>query len=345
MHETTDHNIVSHIDKVIIATVTYFDIFEFPLTLTEIWKWQYHGISTNTPTTFFSLVQIQTALDQSTTLKNTLQTHHGFYFLRGKKQYVDTRHARYLIAEKKYKRARLFARYMRFFPFVEFVGVCNSLGYSNARIGSDIDFFVITSPGRIWTTRFMIVWIMKLLRIRPRQGHMQNALCLSFFLCRDHLCLADAQLDAGNSQKPDIYFLYWLSQMSPLYDRGGVAAKLWESNKWAQSALPAAFQRGVSPRRAVSDSRTARAHKAFWERALAGSFGALVERWSRKLQHTVMPQQLRDLAGTDDTRVVLSDHMLKLHNNDRRELYRTMWEERYEQVVAEASQTPAQAPV
>ena len=129
--------------KSILNTVAYFDIFEYPLTAMEIYNWLYgnYGLKTND----YGLKDVQNALDDSQFLKDRLETRNGFYFLKGKSAHVRTRLNRYNIAQEKYKRAELIANIFSYFPFIQFIAVCNSLAYNNVREQSDIDMFIINN--------------------------------------------------------------------------------------------------------------------------------------------------------------------------------------------------------
>lgn len=325
------------LEKSIIATITYFDVFEYPLTIIEVWKWLYQGNNSKESKIKYTLFDIQTELDKSESLKSVIGRKYGFYFLKGKERHIITRQQRYQLAERKFKRAIKFARFIKFVPFVRMIAVCNSLGYSNARNTSDIDFFIITSRGRIWTTRFLTVWIMKLLRLRPRRGHKQDTLCFSFFLSEDHLNLSDIQLRSDTRYEKtiddDIYFTYWLSQITPIYDQVGVYEKFWKKNMWITTELPNIFKRTESHRRWVLHGRVTRAVISFSESRFANKFVNKIEIYAKKLQLAIMPETLINMSKDTDTRVVINNDMLKMHYNDRRGLYWSMWQDKMDRVI------------
>ncbi len=322
----------SDIEHAIVATVSYFDIFEYPLTRMELWRWLYYPSDRDITV---PLSAIEEALDSSSFLKEALEEKEGFLFLRGKGRHVRTRAERYRYAEQKFKRALRLVRLLRFVPFLRFVAVCNSLGYSNARRGSDIDFFIIAARNRIWTVRFCTVWLLKILRKRPRRECKQDKFCMSFFVSESNIAMRNLALPSLSQHTTpcrDIYFTYWFSQMSPLFDRGGYYQRVWDENRWIRHALPNAFPRGGHTRRRVSENGIGNVIPRILEKILGGYFGDWIEAVVREVQKKVMPRALRELSERGDTRVILSDTILKMHRNDRRKLYCEMWKYRISQV-------------
>lgn len=49
------------------------------------------------------------------------------------------------------ERARKYAKILRFFPGIRRIWVCNSLSMNAADADSDIDLFIETAPGGLWT--------------------------------------------------------------------------------------------------------------------------------------------------------------------------------------------------
>ena len=81
----------------IISTIAYFDIFDYPLTAWEIWKYLY-GVRAQ-------YIDIVNKLDDLAS-EGGIETRNGFYFLPKRNAIVNVRLERYLIAEKKYKKGQ-----------------------------------------------------------------------------------------------------------------------------------------------------------------------------------------------------------------------------------------------
>lgn len=60
------------------------------------------------------------------------------------------------------------------------------------------------------------------------------------------------------------------------------------------------------------------------ERGCTVYFGDFIERWSRRFQEHRFSPEIRAFSN-QDSRVVITDRMLKFHTNDRRAHYRDRW--------------------
>ncbi|MDP3964681.1 MAG: hypothetical protein Q8Q20_03440 [bacterium] len=294
----------------ILRELAYFDVFDFPLTEFELWRYQSNQVS---------LGEVQRELRTNSWLAERVESDSGMYYLKGRKEIVTTRLRRYREAEGKFRKLMRFTQRLRRLPFVRMIAVCNSLAYSNSREDADIDLFIITQPARIWTTRMYLTGYLKLFGERPTGAHTRDTLCASFYIAADRLDLSPLRVT-----NPDIYLAHWVTQVWPLYDPEGLYNKFWESNIWVREMFP-----NAGP---IIPSRRRSARKRFWgqswaEKLHAGGVGDRLERVFENYQMKILPDSLRGLANRD-TRVVLSDTMLKFHDNDRRTQYQNAWQER-----------------
>lgn len=292
-------------EKSILFAIAYFDIMDYPLAVTEIWKWLYFPVDNPAAEGLRpSLSEILKILEDGQLIKSLVENQRGFYFLKNREDLVATRQERYILAEKKIRKAKLAAKFFRLIPGVKMVALCNSLAWTNAREESDIDFFIVTARNKIWTARFLTAGFLQLLGLRPSKNKTRDKICLSFFVDEDSLDLESLALD-----QPDVYLIYWIAQLVPLYDRGGIYQKFWQVNAWVKDFLPNAFKRDAMI--------TAEKERP------AGKAGA-AEKFFRWLQMKILPKNLKETANRD-SRVVITDRILKFHVNDRREEYKQEW--------------------
>lgn len=186
--------------EAIIKRIAFFDIFDFPLTVFELWKDGGIGLS---------LRELRQVLDSDP----RLETADGFYFLAGRPAIVATRRERHNYSERKIRIARHFTRAFALWPGIRLVALANSIGRRNLRDGSDIDFFIITAPGLIWLSRLYCTGLAKILGRRPTARTKRDRICLSFYLAADRLAIEDLKL-AGS----DPYFEEWRRNLVPLYN-------------------------------------------------------------------------------------------------------------------------------
>ncbi|MBU0598205.1 hypothetical protein KKF61_04400 [Patescibacteria group bacterium] len=304
---------MNNLEKSILATISYFDIFDYPLTLMEIWKWLMVEQDEKV-----NISQVQTALDDSELLKNKLAVKNGFYFIKGRQEIVKMRMDRYRIAEQKFVKAKRIIKILRLVPFVKMVAVCNTLAFNNSRPEADIDLFIITSRRRVWQVRWWVTGFLKIFDLRPRLGKTRDTLCPSFFTDEDNLDLQKLRIDN------DIYLLYWVSQVFPVYD-DGVYEEFIQANSWLKEKIPNWLCVKPTARRQVK--------QLDWLKKLYSVFFMLFpERIFKKQQMRIMPANLKKMAN-QDSRVIIQDYMLKFHDNDRREFFLKRWEQRKTEII------------
>lgn len=290
------------------AALAYFDVFEYPLTLMELKRWRWSASGEPAHETEPSPNEILAAI-------KTLPVgeEDGHYFLAGREALVAERHRRYRLAEKKFRKARRFACWLRHLPSVRLIAVCNSLAYANSVEESDIDFFIVCRPGTLWATRFVAAGALKLLNLRPTPERQADRFCLSFFATEDALDLSRLAISSG-----DAYLRYWIATLAPLYDAGNAMAKFWAANAWIRERLPGVYLVESGPRRALKPVYQCRV--LLW---LLRRFETAAKRFQAKR----FPKEIAALANRD-SRVVVNDQMLKFHVNDRRADYEKLFRER-----------------
>jgi len=283
--------------EAIVKAVAFFDMFDYPLTADEIWR----NLSVKS-----ELVEVMEALEVGA---GGLENDNGFYFLPGRCAIIKKRSARYNQADRKFKRALRLAGLYKFIPWIKLIAVGNLMGAHNLKEESDIDFFIVTEKKRLWLTRFFCAGLAKALGLRPRPGKTRDKICLSFFASEAALDLKGLLL--GN----DVYFIYWLAGLTPIYDAGGVYEKFMKANGWLNDYLPN-WRPAAWTKRRDSGSGFGQFYHDVADMFLGG-----LEPWFKKIQLKLMPRELKELINLD-TRVVADDRVIKLHSQDRREEYR-----------------------
>ena len=132
-------------------------------------------------------------------------------------------------------------------PWIKLVAVGNIIGAHNLRDGSDIDVFIVAKKKRVWLTRLCAAGLMAALNLRPKPGKEKDKICLNFYVSEESLDLFDLMLNHKAISQDmtfdirhstfDIYFLYWLACLVPVYDRN-TYNKLIDANRWLDGVLP-----------------------------------------------------------------------------------------------------------
>lgn len=283
----------------IFRTICWFCVFEIPLTTFDVWKWLL------IPGRSYDLSEVDRAIEHSEWLSKRLIQKNGMIFLHtatAPKLECDS-HRRFLDASRKYKKLRRVAHFFELIPGVEAVFAVNTLAWWHTTRESDIDLFIITSPKYVWSSRLLLVSPFAFFGNRPSLSHISkkaDPFCFSFFCTSDALSLEWLQWN-----KDDYYLPYWIKSVVPIFDRAEVTAQLKMQNKWADRLLPNVSSRAAHP-----------VHKPVALKSIPIPLGIL-EPFFRWVQRNRFPPVLRELANRD-SRVVISDQMLKFHENDRR---------------------------
>ncbi|PIR13369.1 hypothetical protein COV49_02530 [Candidatus Falkowbacteria bacterium CG11_big_fil_rev_8_21_14_0_20_39_10] len=312
------------LEEAVVKTIAFFDLFDCPVTLNEIWR--YSGARRR-------LSEVIKFLEMEG-LKDIFESKSGFYFLAGREELIKTRLARYNYTDRKFKRAIWVARVFKLVPWIKMMAVGNIIGAHNLKNEGDIDLFIITAKNRIWLARFFCVGIIKLLNLRPKPGQEKDKICLSFFVSEDNLDLRDLRLGQKGTKFPacasplasarragnlvpqgDIYFNYWLAGLVPIFNINNTYEKFIKANSWLRDFFPNWRESGASHRRDVG-----RPLPKLYYYILDFVFG-WAEGLMQKFQIKILPDNLKNLINKD-TRTVVNDRVIKLYSNDRREEYR-----------------------
>lgn len=297
------------LDQAIIKTVSWFSIFDYPLTTFEIWKWLYK------PDRVYKLGEVYKALDESVRLQELLREKDGFFTFGKEKNIEDLivmRHDRFLDAVRKFAKLKRAATFFSLIPSVRAVATANTLSWWHTRPESDIDLFIIVKPGTIWSTRALLVLPFAILGRRPsvRDGQTNekiDSFCFSFFMSQDNLNIESLSVAGG-----DPYLAFWTKSLVPILDRDAIFNKFATENLWADDKLAHASLRPMH-----------RELKAKVFPSIPFPLRA-AEGFSRSIQMKKFPERIRSGAN-QDTRVVISNKMLKFHANDRREQFKNRW--------------------
>lgn len=229
---------LDNVERSILQTIVYFDIFNFPLNLVEVYKNLYLLGNVITFNTFLSII------NNSEKLKDITSEKEGFYFLRNREKIIEDRKEKYILSYKKYKLALKFINKLSFFSCFKCIGVCNNLSLDNSNEDSDIDLFIISKENRLWTSRFIAISIAKILNLRPKNNHNKNKICLSFYIDERKLNIERV------SKNNNIHFIYWLSQFVPIYDNN-IFNNFVKENNWIKKYLINTFEFNTGYKRRI----------------------------------------------------------------------------------------------
>ncbi|MEA3322664.1 MAG: hypothetical protein U9Q12_00405 [Patescibacteria group bacterium] len=180
----------------IIATITYYDVLDYPLTSFEIWK-HLMRYSADNSTKTWSLTQVVEALNDRAILHYVAQKN-GMYFLFGRDKLVKSRRDREYISFRKMRKLLRMVSILRVSPFVRMICVTGRLSYHNCERESDLDVLIAYKSGHIWTGRFMMTVLSHILGVRRHGNKTNDRICLNYHITTKSLTVPTRDLFAAH---------------------------------------------------------------------------------------------------------------------------------------------------
>jgi len=207
------------LQKAILATLAYHDIFDYPLTSEEIQKYLVEKKAT--------FASAKNGIDQLVR-ERKVGSLDGYFFLKGRKKIVAFRKKRQKYSKTKLKKAFFFAKILKAVPTLKLVAVSGALAMENSHKDDDIDLVLISAKRTIWTTRFIANVLLLTFKRDPKGEKVSNRACLNVFIDQSDLKIGS----------PSLYLAHEICQMKPLWDRDGTYQKFLKANQWVKKFLP-----------------------------------------------------------------------------------------------------------
>jgi len=245
--------IMSETREAILRTLLYFEFFAHPLSAKEVCM-------------YLDRNESESAVEEN--LKTLVRDHQVFQFgpyfqTLNDARWVPQRIENQKRAEKYFPIARRMAHLIGAFPFIRAVFVSGSLSKSIVKPDGDIDFFLITTPGRLWLARTLLVLFKKIFLFNSHKYF-----CVNYFIDTENLEIEEQNLFTATETVT----------LLPLYGADWYQAFCRE-NQWAWSQFPNVVQRPVHQIRKNHRG----VFKPLLERMLSGKFGAWLDQTFMKL--------------------------------------------------------------
>lgn len=211
----------------ILKTLIYSDIFDYPLTKEEIWKFL---IAANVDRSSFEKTLTEFPLVK-------WEHEKGFYFLSGRGEIAKKRIKRKKESQEKIKIAKKIIEKLSFVPTVLLIGISGGLALENAEEKDDIDLFVITRTNTLWITRLLLVLLLILMgQYRGRGKKESQKICLNMLISEKALMF--------EKDRQDLYTAHEIVQLKPIFNRNNTYKKFLNANRrWVSKFLPNAIDR------------------------------------------------------------------------------------------------------
>ena len=197
----------------ILATLSYFDIFDYPLTQTEVY--QFLGKTCSQKEFIEGLHEL--------TAENWVFKFDEFYSLQDNYEQNIRRRKGNARARQMMKTAEKIAGFLSAFPFVRGIAVSGSLSKNFADHNSDIDFFVITRKNRLWLARTFMHLFKKMTFLAKKQ----HWFCMNYYIDEEMMQIKEKNI-------------YTATEVVTLLPLRGIQSfrKFYANNRWSRAYLP-----------------------------------------------------------------------------------------------------------
>lgn len=197
-----------------VSTLLYYDIFRYPLKASEVFAF----LPVNSVTEervraeLESLARLGTVFEQS-----------GYYSVdTAVESAVERRRRMERYARRHWRAARLAMHVIKRCPFVRCVLVTGTLSKNISAPELDIDFFIVTAPGRLWIARTLLILFKKLFLFNSRKYF-----CLNYFVSEDALEIPDKNVFTATE----------IAHTKVLYN-SSMHRRFLEANAWTRTFFP-----------------------------------------------------------------------------------------------------------
>jgi predicted nucleotidyltransferase len=252
---------VNEIKENILATLAYFDLFNYPLTSGEIFL-------------FLKNKYEQDEFDRALkclTGNQAIYQFSNFYTLKNNYSLIARRCAGNKKAAEMIKIAGRVSDILIKFPYVRAIAISGSLSKNFADENSDIDLFIITAKNRLWIARTLMHAFKKLTFLVNKQDYF----CMNYYIDEQQLEIVEKT----------IYTAIEVVTLIPLQG-DSMIEQFYAANAWTRDYLPNKIMR-VSCAKPVKPSFL----RSLFEKALNNSFGNAIDnmlmnitasRWRKK---------------------------------------------------------------
>lgn len=263
--------VLSDVEQAVYHTVAYADIFNYPLRTTELQRYLI-GVQA-------SLDEVYEAVGKSTRKASLLETD-GYISLPNRRSIIDVRRRRAIAAQQLWTHARYYGLLIGNLPFVRMVAVTGSLAVDNAEVDADIDYMIVTEPGRLWLCRLFVIAIVKWAR------HQGVALCPNYFVSENVLRV----------EQRNLFTAHEIVQMVPLTGFA-VYDQIRRQNQWTDEYVPNAL--GFPPERTIRHKTNRPFAQRTAEIILRSPLGGWLDRWEMRRKIRKLMEQGGSLEEVD----------------------------------------------
>lgn len=248
MKEVENHT--AEVRNHIIRTLLYYDIFNYPLKSEEVFRF----LGINHVDHPFIVSQLNSLSEEK-----FIYRFGEFFTVQNNETNVIRRQKGNAEAERCLSIAQRQARLINRFPFVRAVMASGSLskGYMDEK--SDLDFFIVTHPGRLWIARMLLVMYKRIFLFNSHKYF-----CVNYFVDTEHLEIEEKNMFTATE----------LATVIPLQG-AEYYTKLHSQNPWLKNFFPNYISRPIDNVPPASSGWV----KSFCEKLITALGGAWLDKY------------------------------------------------------------------
>lgn len=210
--KTTPANTLTTPQSAIVNALLYYEVFQHPLTKKEILS--FSSLHLNDQSLENELSELQN--------KNILKKKDDFYYINLNQAQIERRIKAEQLFQKRMKTAGRYCAIIATCPFVKGVCLSGSISKGVMYEGSDIDYFIITQPNRLWVAKLLLTLFKKTVLFNSYYNF-----CINYFLDNEHL-----EIEEKN--------LFTATELATLIPKYGYEEyeKLVQKNPWVYQYFP-----------------------------------------------------------------------------------------------------------
>lgn len=254
---------MSEIKENILATLAYFDLFNYPLTSAEIYLFLKNRYDQN---------EYEDTVKCLVGSRSVFQFDR-FYSLKNDATLIARRRAGNKKASELIKIAGKVSDMLIKFPYVRGIAISGSLSKNFADENSDIDLFIITAPNRLWIARTLMHAFKKLTYLVNKQDYF----CMNYYIDEQQLEIVEKT----------IYTAIEVVTLIPL--QGDIQfERFYSANAWTRDYLPNKIMR-VSSAKSIKKPLLKRFIEFMFNNPLGNTIDDLLmqitaNRWHKKTE-------------------------------------------------------------
>ncbi len=295
---------MDRLEQSIISTLLYYQLLERPLSGVELFKFLAADALGKPPNFGDFFVQI----NKNRLPGSLIEEYNGYYFLKGsdQKKMFAWRQERAKISQLKWKRVKKTAKILQIIPFIEMIGITGSLSLDNAKEGSDLDLLIALKPGRLWTGRLAVTFVLNILGLRRHGSKTKDKICLNCYLASPSLEIKP------QAKHRDLHSAQEYARLIPIWPPAATkpqsfhSANIWIKNFIANHPWPDDVNlKTVSPNVWLGAARGAA------EFFFSGALGDKIEKWLGQWQTRRIKSKITK--GTLADQIYFSNECLMFH--------------------------------